>query len=347
MNRREVIAGATVVLTGGIAGCGGDGGEPTDGTTTGEDGAAGSGYSGTGTEKYEGTWSSSELSGTWEFTVDWETGEITGSTAGDVTVDISGTAEAGAIEAEGEAAMGTVSWSGTFSADGSSVSGEWSGLGDAGTWSGSRVTEDGTPGETPETTEGTPEKTAEPTEETTEETTEEPAVRYGGLISYESNYTVEVEYSDPNSDEAGTGTARYHGDDYYLWIDSDSLDGIYEVYHVDDDTYVVIDGQTCFLNPGASVRPDSDVESQSDAEAQGSKPDADLRPSGTTQIDGETVYVFEVTGQDIEGSLTFYVSASTGYLRRVEGIWGTATFHSWGETEPISAPDIDCQKFGT
>jgi hypothetical protein len=56
------------------------------------------------------------------------------------------------------------------------------------------------------------------------------------------------------------------------------------------------------------------------------------------------VYVFEVTGEDVEGVLTFYVSAETGYLRRVEGAWGTATFHSWGETEPISKPDMDCQE---
>ncbi|MFW5918686.1 MAG: hypothetical protein ACOCSP_01955 [archaeon] len=320
MDRRTYLTtGLSVVLIA-IAGCTNDGTEPTNDDEPGTSPAA---YSGTGTEKYEGTWSDTDVSGTWKFTVNWETGDITGSTDGDVEADITGSAEDGSIEAEGDAAMGTVTWSGTFSADGSAVSGEWSGLGDSGTWSGSRVT------------------ATETTEATTDETTE--TVSYGGLYNYDRNYAVDIEYDDPDSDQAGSGTVRYHDGDYYMRVEPDDSDDVFEIYHIGDDDYAVINSEECYRNPGPMMKPDADVQSKSDAEAHGSKPDTDLEPAGTTEIDGETVYIFEVTGEDIDGVLTLYVSESTGYLRRVEGNWGTADFHSWGATDPITEPDMDCK----
>ena len=323
MDRRTYLTSGLSIVLVAIAGCAEDGTGPSNDD---EPGTSPQAYSGTGTERYEGTWSDTDVSGTWEFTVNWETGDITGSTDGDVEADITGSAEDGTIEAEGEAAMGTVTWSGTFSADGSSVSGEWSGLGDSGTWSGSRVTAT---------------ETTESTEETTDEETE--TVSYGGLYNYDQNYAVDIDYDDPDSGQAGSGTVRYHDGDYYMRVEPDDSDDIFEIYHIEDDDYVVINGDECYRNPGPMLTPDADVQSKSDAEAHGSKPDTDLEPAGTTEIDGETVYIFEVTGEDIDGVLTLYVSTSTGYLRRVEGNWGTADFHSWGATDPITEPDMDCQ----
>ncbi|QSG12086.1 Uncharacterized protein HSBGL_1670 [Halapricum desulfuricans] len=171
-------------------------------------------------------------------------------------------------------------------------------------------------------------------------TEERPEVVFGNLYATETNYVAEVEVDDPGV----TMEVRYYGENWYQRYE-DAEGNIIELYRVDGDDYAVIDGERCFRNPGASLTPDSDVDS--DAETYGSKPDVDLEPSGTDEIDGETVYVFEVTGPDVEGELTFYVSASTGYLRRIEAEWGVIVFHSWGDVEPITRPDMECQDFSS
>ena len=178
-----------------------------------------------------------------------------------------------------------------------------------------------------------------PTDEGTETTTEGGGadVTFGTLYSMPTNYRFEAEYSDPGGDASGTMRGRYHGSDYYQRIEPDSAEEVFEIYHVDDDDYVVINETQCFVNPGPAAKPDSGTDS--DAEEYGSKPDANLRPSGTTTIDGETVYVFEVTGEDVEGKWFLYVSASTGYLRRVETDNATIDFFDWGDVDPISVPD--------
>ena len=206
--------------------------------------------------------------------------------------------------------------------------------------------------------EGSKKTTQVPEEEQETVTTDEPedtagtedgetgdTIVYGNLYAFESNYAVEVEYSDPESGESGKGSAKYYGDDYYMQVRPDESGDMFEVYHIENDDYYVINEDACYLNPGPAMEPDSDIKEESDAEGHGSKPDADLEPKGTTEIDGETVYIFEVTGEDVDGTLTLYVSASTGYLRRAEGEWGTADFYSWGEIDPISKPNMDCQEF--
>ncbi|MDR5656590.1 hypothetical protein RH831_05275 [Halodesulfurarchaeum sp. HSR-GB] len=170
------------------------------------------------------------------------------------------------------------------------------------------------------------------------------AVQFGNVYKLEADYAVDIQYDDPERGLTGSATARFEGDDYYQRIEDTSTGDVYEVYHVDGTDYVVINGETCIKNPGASVEPEeSDVDTEADTYAE--KPDADLTAKGTTTIDGETVYVFEVTGEDVEGTLTIYVSQATGYLRRVESDWGRLDFHSWGDVEPITAPDMECQDF--
>lgn len=172
------------------------------------------------------------------------------------------------------------------------------------------------------------------------ETTTEagPDVVFGNLYASEPNYAAEIDVADQDT----TIQVRYYGDDWYQRYEDVEGNRI-ELYRVDGDDYAIIDGEQCFVNPSESLTPDSEVES--DAETYGSKPDVDLEPTGTDQIDGETVYVFEVSGPDVEGVLTFYVSASTGYLRRIEAEWGVIVFHSWGKVEPISPPDMECQQY--
>ncbi|MEF8771381.1 hypothetical protein [Halodesulfurarchaeum sp.] len=182
-------------------------------------------------------------------------------------------------------------------------------------------------------------------EETTTEESAEDTIVYGDLYTFDSDYAVDVEYSDPDTGDSGTGSARYNGDNYYMRMEPDDSDDVYELYHIDGDDYWVLNEEMCYKNPSQELEPDSDVKSESDADAHGSKPDVNLEPDGTTELDGETVYIFEVSGEDIEGVLTLYVSASTGYLRRAEGEWGQADFHSWGEVDPISEPSMDCQTY--
>jgi hypothetical protein len=171
------------------------------------------------------------------------------------------------------------------------------------------------------------------------------AAQFGTVTQFSENYVVEVAYADPESDVSGTATVRYHGQDYYQRIEPGDTDDVYELYHVDGTDYIVINEETCFKNPGTAVTPDADVDEQVDTYVDA--PDAGLTANGTTTIDGMEVYVFEVTGADVEGTLTIYVSVSSGYLRRVESEWGTMDFHSWGEVEPITAPEMECQEFGS
>lgn len=176
--------------------------------------------------------------------------------------------------------------------------------------------------------------------ETTEEET--PDVVFGTLYSMPNNYRFEAEYSDPDGEASGTMRGRYHGSNYYQRIEPDSTDDVFEIYHVDGDDYVVLNETQCFVNPGPAAKPDSETEG--DAEEYGSKPDANLRPSGTTTIDGETVYVFEVTGEDVEGKWVLYVTASTGYLRRAETENVTIDFYDWGDVDSVSIPD-ECEGY--
>ncbi|MGM0372167.1 MAG: DUF7537 family lipoprotein [Halobacteriota archaeon] len=170
------------------------------------------------------------------------------------------------------------------------------------------------------------------------------AVQFGAVYQLEADYAVDIQYDDPESELSGSATARFDGEDYYHRIEEAASGDVYELYHVDGTDYVVINDETCIKNPGPSVEPEeSDVDAEADTYAE--KPDADLTAKGTTTIDGETVYVFEVTGEDVEGTLTIYVSKATGYLRRVESDWGRLDFHSWGDVEPITAPDMECQDF--
>jgi len=158
---------------------------------------------------------------------------------------------------------------------------------------------------------------------------------YGQLYTFTDNYAVDI----VSYEQDVSGEARYDGDDHYGRWETD--EGVYETYHVDGDDYVVFNDQ-CYVNPGEEVKPETGVES--DAEGYGGMPDADVKPKGVEEIDGVQCYKFEVSGEDVQGILTLYLSESTGYLRRVEADWGRLDFHSWGDVDPIEPPDMDCQE---
>ena len=201
------------------------------------------------------------------------------------------------------------------------------------------------------TTTGTPATTTEPgstnrtasTTRTDDSTTAsaDPGPAFGTLFSWADSYAIAGEFSDPDSDTSGRMTGRYHGDDFHQRIVLDATGESFELYAIDDDTYVVFDENTCVLNPSGSMRPDTSV--NGDAEAYGNEPDPEIHPTGTDRIDGADVYVFEVTAEDATETVTLYVSVATGYLRRVETDTVRFDYDNWGEVSPISPPEMDCQ----
>ncbi|MFW5949741.1 MAG: hypothetical protein ACOCR6_00110 [archaeon] len=133
---------------------------------------------------------------------------------------------------------------------------------------------------------------------------------FGDVFSFVDAFAVDAEFTDPESGVSGTMTARYNGGNSYQRMEVDGTEETFEIYAIDDDRYLVIDGQSCFRNPGASMTPDADVEG--DAETYGGHPDPDVRPTGRTQIDGERVYVFEATIEDNEETVRLYITEETG-----------------------------------
>lgn len=102
----------------------------------------------------------------------------------------------------------------------------------------------------------------------------------------------------------------------------------------------------CIEDPGSDMTP-SEGEREVDTEEYESDVEeyATLSPTGTTTIDGEQMYVFELTPEMTgnQETSTYYVSVNSGYLRRVETSDRVLKLHSWGEVEPVEAPDMECR----
>lgn len=164
-----------------------------------------------------------------------------------------------------------------------------------------------------------------------------------GEINREESFVMEYEFQGEEFSGAGSSTIRVNGQNVYMTIEGTMN---VEAYFVDGDYYQVAGGQ-CFKNPqnmdldtpGPVPEPDGEWD-----------PTADIpeEPDGTETIDGETmlVYNFGGTEESIYGSteLTAYVSEETGYLRRVESEEWQVDYHSWGDVDPIEAPDMECRE---
>lgn len=142
------------------------------------------------------------------------------------------------------------------------------------------------------------------------------------IISETISY--QVDFEETGADPI-TGTQLVYGDDMYItW--EDELFGEIEFYEVDDEVYAVFDDEDCLK--GGEIEEEDPVDLHYD----------DVPVEETTTLDGEEAYVFE------DGDETLYVSATTGYLLRVEAPEFTAEFHSWGEVDPITPPDMECEE---
>jgi hypothetical protein len=167
-------------------------------------------------------------------------------------------------------------------------------------------------------------------------------VRFGGIYGTADEFAFEVEVKEMGRTMSG----RYAQGDRYMRFETDQ--GPTEFYAVDDEQYIVMTNQDmCIKNPGQNMEP-SEEGQVSPGEYDSTVEDyPDLTPTGTTTIDGVQVYIFELqpdmTGQS--ETVTYYVAVDSGNLRRVETPSAVVDFHSWGDVDPIEAPDMECQDF--
>jgi len=188
---------------------------------------------------------------------------------------------------------------------------------------------------------GEPDATEAPTAEATEPASDDDSnavPRLGQAFTAADSYAVEARIE--SDDRTIEMTGRFSGGNTYWMIEQDGPD--VELYLVDDESYIVTEGQ-CVVGTIDDVDED-DI----DPETVESGPEAtpDVEATGRDTIDGETVYVYEVSAaeaEEFEETVTYYVLADSGYLRRVETASATWDFHSWNDVDPVERPDMDCR----
>lgn len=164
----------------------------------------------------------------------------------------------------------------------------------------------------------------------------------GAEFMYEASFIVE---GTVQSEEVGGElqfTSRHHDGNYHQTMEDVPGTGEMEIYLVDGTMYQVVGGQ-CFEGQQGGQAPDVDSDVNEDDEILNDLPP---EPDRTDTIDGESmdVYEFEAGEANLQDPLTVYLSSETGYLRRIETGEFTFDYHSWGEVDPIEAPDMECQE---
>lgn len=178
-----------------------------------------------------------------------------------------------------------------------------------------------------------------------DEDEEEGDAQFGEAVRTSDSYAYEMALEMDGEPVEWIG--RVHGEDSYMRLEGD--EGVMETYVIGDESYWV-EGDECFLmsdgvaheNPEAKDLEDPDLEDDTEDHPE-------LESAGTDEIDGEPVYVFELSAEEdagIDEDTTYYVSAETGYIRRIELEDGVMDFHSWGEVDPIEPPDMECAEMG-
>jgi len=152
------------------------------------------------------------------------------------------------------------------------------------------------------------------------------------------NYRMRIELSNFQGME-GTATyeGRWHSGNFRTTVTAQG--GTSELAHVDGTNYLIGGGE-CIPMDGGQSQYDTSQWEESASTAERLEQWADVTATGTDTMDGEEVYVFEVEpeGRSISESFTYYISAATGYTRRVETEGFVAEYWDWGEVEPVEAP---------
>jgi len=149
----------------------------------------------------------------------------------------------------------------------------------------------------------------------------------GDDINYADSYVLEIELH-----EAGTPdiSQTYHEGDRYTRTEFGDGEVI-ESYHIEGESYGIVDGNCIITDTPAAENSVPEIQNPQGVQEQ-------LEPTETTTIDGNTVDVYEHPEEDAR----WYVDTETGYPVQFEMSVATVTFHSWGDTSPIEAPDGEC-----
>ncbi|MFP4628623.1 MAG: hypothetical protein ACLFMX_06515, partial [Halobacteriales archaeon] len=170
----------------------------------------------------------------------------------------------------------------------------------------------------------------------------------GEWMTWSESYVMEMAFDDPETGDSGTMIMRIDGDSSHWRVETEE-EGVSEMYAIEGDTYIVSDGECLLTSGGNEPSEEFDYGSDPDTYEEEASSYPDLEPAGDDTIDGEAMYVYEVTATETDDfeSATYYVSQDSGYLRRVETETGTVDLHSWGSVEPIEPPDMECESFGS
>lgn len=130
-----------------------------------------------------------------------------------------------------------------------------------------------------------------------------------------------------------SGTWRFNDGDWQLTTTEggESFQTISIETDAGRDTYVVAEGE-CFKTTVPDLQDDLFDPEEPAGE------DLEYVARGRTTVDGVDVYEFDIN----DG--VYYISVDTGYPVRFESAddGSVVRFHSWGATDPISPPDVEC-----
>lgn len=124
---------------------------------------------------------------------------------------------------------------------------------------------------------------------------------------------------------------RYHEGDIYAQITSEGQTT--EMYIVDGQGYIVGEGVCQQAPTGSAQNPGNTTQADSWA-------NESLRPSETTTLDGQEVYVYESESAvpGFEGPTTIYVSVESGHVVRQESPDLVSETWDFGNVDPVEAP---------
>lgn len=175
----------------------------------------------------------------------------------------------------------------------------------------------------------------------------ETSALFGQSARFADSYAYEMRSLETGEPSGWSG--RVNGEDSYMRMEDDGE--VMEFYSIGDETYIVQDGGCLFMRSEEFEGTEDETVDEPDMEDYEEEAAAhpELEAAGRDTIDGEEVYVFELSASEAAEHgdvVTYYVSVETGYLRRVESEDTVMDFHSWGEVDPIAPPEMECTEMG-
>jgi hypothetical protein len=153
-------------------------------------------------------------------------------------------------------------------------------------------------------------------------------------VAFENNYRFSVSVS--QMEEPVTGA--FNGGNFYTVVSADG--DTVTTYVIEGTNYVVGDDFCTQMPDSGAVTGGVDADSLADANSIEqdftSSEAASVVPSGTTTIDGQQMYVYDL---EAEGTTaTYYIGVENRRLGRVETQGTVFDYTDWGSVDPITAP---------